>query len=84
MNMNEFNFTFDGNIFHDIGGGTNVNQQHAIYTQAANVTIVNNVFYNQLHGWDIVASGSNNLYIVNNTFAFSNPNRDGHTQPMGR
>src|SRR5437762_6572251 len=53
MNSSEYNFTIDGNTFHDIGGGTNVNQQHAVYTQASNVTVVNNVFYNQVHDWDI-------------------------------
>src|SRR5207302_1327280 len=70
--------TFDGNIFHDIGGGPIVNQEHAIYTSASNVTIVNNVFYNQVHGWDIQTAGGRNLFIANNTFAFPNPNRDGH------
>src|SRR5439155_15202751 len=77
MNSSEYNITFDGNIFHDIGGGTNVNQQHAIYTQANNVTIVNNIFYNQVHGWDIQTSGGTNVVIVNNTFAFPNPTTDG-------
>lgn len=77
LNRSEYNITFDGNIFHDIGGGSNVNQQHAIYTQASNVKIMNNVFYNQVHGWDIQASGSSGLYIANNTFAFPNPSRQG-------
>ena len=77
INRNEYNFTFDGNIFHDIGGGSNVNQQHAIYTSASSVRIVNNVFYNQVHGWDIQVAGTSNLSIVNNTFAFPNPNRQG-------
>lgn len=77
LNRSEYNITFDGNTFHDIGGGANVNQQHAIYTQASNVRIINNVFYNQVHGWDIQASGSSGLYIANNTFAFPNPNRQG-------
>ncbi len=78
INNSEYNFTFDGNIWHDIGGGTNVNQQHAIYTAASNVTIVNNVFYNQTHGWDIQTSAGRNIYIANNTFAFPNPGRQGH------
>lgn len=78
LNSGEYNFTIDGNSFHDIGGGTNVNQQHAIYNSASNVTITNNLFYNQFHGWDIQAAASKNLYIVNNTFAFANPNRAGH------
>ena len=78
LNSQEYNFKFDGNTWHDIGGGTNVNQQHAIYTAASSVTIVNNIFYNQVHGWDIQTSGGKNIYIANNTFAFANPNRSGH------
>ena len=77
LNSSEYNFTFDGNIFHDIGGGANVNQQHAIYTHSSNVTIINNIFYNQVHGWDIQTAGGNGVYISNNTFAFPNPGRDG-------
>lgn len=74
----QYNFTFDGNIFHDIGGGTAVNQEHAIYSSASNVTIVNNVFYNQVHGFDVTLAGGSNIYISNNTFAFPNPSRGGH------
>src|SRR5438132_3274354 len=77
LNSSEYNFTFDGNIFHDIGSGTIANQEHAIYTSASNVTIVNNVFYNQVHGWDIQTAGGTNVVIVNNTFAFPNPTTDG-------
>jgi hypothetical protein len=78
VNHDEYNVTFDGNTFHDIGGGTNVNQQHALYISAHNVTVVNNTFYNQVHGWDIQVAGAHDLFIVNNTFAFPNPNREGH------
>ncbi len=78
INDSEYNFTFDGNVWHDIGGGSNVNQQHAIYTHSSNVTIVNNIFYNQVHGWDIQTSGGRGIMIANNTFAFPNPGRQGH------
>ncbi len=85
LNSSEHDFTFDGNIFHDIGGGRIVNQEHGIYTSASNVTICNNVFYNQVHGfynqvhgWGIQTAGGTNLLIINNTFAFPNPHRDGH------
>jgi hypothetical protein len=77
QNSSEYNITFDGNIFHDIGGGTNINQQHAIYSYSSNLTVINNIFYNQVHGWDIQLAGGSNVYIANNTFAFANPNRDG-------
>jgi len=76
LNSNEFNFTFDGNVFHDIGGGT-PKYEHAIYTSASNVNIVNNVFYNNLHGWGIQTAGGVNVLIANNTFVFPNPSVDG-------
>lgn len=77
LNHTEFNFTFDGNIFHDIGGGSNVNQQHAIYTAASLVKIVNNIFFGITHGWAIQTAGGDGLLIANNTFAFANPHRTG-------
>jgi hypothetical protein len=78
MNSGGFNFTIDGNVFHDIGGGPNVNQQHGVYTGASNVQVINNIFYNQVHGWDVQTAGGTNVLIANNTFAFPNPDRDGH------
>ena len=80
LNKTEYDFTFDGNVFHDIGGGHNVNMQHAIYTQASLVTIVNNVFYNMTHGWAVQTSGGADLVIANNTFAFPNPHRTGQIE----
>lgn len=80
LNRSEYGFTFDGNVFHDIGGGPNVNMQHAIYTAASLVTIVNNVFYNVTHGWAVQTSGGAGLVIANNTFAFPNPHRTGQVE----
>jgi len=77
VNSNEYNITFDGQLFHDIGGGSNVNQQHAIYSYASNLIVINNIFFNQVHGWDIQIAGGSNIFIGNNTFAYANPNRDG-------
>ena len=47
---------------------------------ASNAFIANNVFYNNARGWSIqVYPGTvNGLSILNNTFAFPNPNQDGH------
>lgn len=78
LNSSEYNITFDGNTFTNIGGGSIVNQEHALYVSASNVTVVNNVFYNNVHGWDIQAAGAKNLTIADNTFAFPNPSRAGH------
>jgi hypothetical protein len=76
LNRSEYNFTFDGNIFHDIGrtgGVTQLHFDHGIYTHAQNVTIINNLFYNMNRGWSIqLADGASNYLIANNTFAFPN------------
>jgi hypothetical protein len=78
LNTSEYNFTFDSNSFHDIGrtdGVTTLHFDHGIYSHAANLTIINNVFYNMKRGWSIqMADGANNYLIANNTFAFPNAN----------
>ena len=86
------NMIIEDNRVHDIGRyspGENgcsqpndywQNHDHGVYNgQGIYVIIRNNVFYNITHGWAIHRYGSavDQLYIVNNTFAFSNPNRDG-------
>src|SRR5437773_863256 len=86
------NLLIDGNWVHDIGrfgAGENgcqpgndywMNHDHGVYNgQGTNVIIRNNVFYNITRGWRLQHYGSSvdQLYIVNNTFAFPNPNRDG-------
>jgi len=74
LNNNEYNFTFDGNLFHDIGrtGGLSYNDlDHGIYAHSQNTTIINNVFYSISKGWAIQqADGAANWLIANNTFAF--------------
>ncbi len=82
------NILVQGNLIHDIGrlgpGPANTpyyeNHDHGIYIHEGNtVTIINNVFYNNHHGWDIqlYPSPISNLNILNNTFAFYNPWRNG-------
>ncbi|HUO29937.1 MAG TPA: choice-of-anchor Q domain-containing protein [Bryobacteraceae bacterium] len=74
LNNNEYNFTFDGNMFYDIGrtGGLSYNNlDHGIYSHSQNTTIINNIFYNISKGWAIQqADGADNWLIANNTFAF--------------
>jgi hypothetical protein len=76
LNNSEYNFTFDSNIFHDIGrsgGQALLHLDHAIYSHAYNVTIIDNIFYNINRGWSIqFADGASNYLIANNTFAFPN------------
>jgi hypothetical protein len=76
LNNSEYNFTFDGNVFHDIGrtdGQTLNHFDHGIYTHASNVTVMNNIFYNMNKGFCIqLADGANSMLIANNTFALSN------------
>ncbi|HEV2201985.1 MAG TPA: LamG-like jellyroll fold domain-containing protein [Bryobacteraceae bacterium] len=75
LNSSEYNFTFDGNIFHNIGRTGGISQlhfDHGIYAAATNLTIINNVFYNMTSGWSIQIDGGSNWLIANNTFAFPN------------
>jgi len=78
LNATERNFTFDGNIFHDIGrtsGQTQLHFDHGIYSHADNMTIINNIFYNMNRGWSIqLADGASNWLVANNTFANGNAN----------
>jgi hypothetical protein len=78
LNSTEYNFTFDGNIFHDIGrtsGQTQLHFDHGIYSHADNMTIINNIFYNVNRGWSIqLADGASNWLVANNTFANGNAN----------
>ena len=79
LNNSEYNFTFDGNIFHDIGRTSGVSLMqfdHGIYSHAQGVTIINNVFYNMDRGYAIeIADGAANWVVANNTF--SGPCADG-------
>ena len=88
VNSSEYNFTFDGNSWHDIGrtdGQTNLHFDHGIYAHAQNVTIINNVFYNNNRGWAIqLADGASNWLVANNTFAFGCANGEaGHIMFWG-
>ena len=86
------NLLVEQNVIHDVGrfsegesgcsyGGNNVwqNHDHGIYLKGTNIIIRSNVFYNNVHGWSIHMYGASvdQVYIVNNTFAFPNPNRIG-------
>jgi len=56
------------------------NHDHGLYiSQAVEVAVVNNVFYNNDNGWSVaLARGTSNVVVSNNTFARPNPWRDGH------
>src|SRR5437016_3851794 len=87
------NVVIEQNVIHDIGRlspgqfGCSPssdywqNHDHGIYlSDGVYVIIRNNVFYNMVHGWDVHRYGTtcDQVYVVNNTFAYPNPNRDGH------
>ena len=78
INSSQYNFTFDGNVWHDIGrtdGITPLHFDHGIYSHGQNMTIVNNVFYNMNRGWSIqLADAASNWLVANNVFAFGNAN----------
>jgi hypothetical protein len=71
----------DGNSIHDIGrnnGGFTTSLDHGLYMNCSNLKITNNIFYNQVDGWDIqLSNGANNVLIANNTFASHNPGQSG-------
>jgi hypothetical protein len=81
--------TYDSNVLHTIGRlhpssgcsystSNYTNHDHGLYLHGHDIAIVNNVFYNFPSGWAIQSSeGAGNWMIANNTFAFSNPNREG-------
>jgi hypothetical protein len=78
MTNTQYNFTFDGNLFHDIGrtsGTAMLHFDHGIYSHGTGITVVNNIFYNMNRGWSIqFADGASSWLIANNTFAFGNAN----------
>jgi len=78
-------FTIDSNIIHDVyTAGDSL--YHGIYLSRnpSNTTIINNIIYNIPNGWPIhlyykdAGSVQSNTKIINNTFADTNPNKDGH------
>ncbi len=90
-NVSSNRIVYDSNVLHTIGRlrpnegcpslftDNYANHDHGMYLRGSNLTIVNNVFYNIRSGWSIQsAQGANNWLVANNTFAFANPDRDGH------
>ena len=88
-----YNHVYDGNVIHDIGrlapgeNGCNPtttyyrNHDHAFYLDSSHIRVENNLVYNNARGWGVQIYGSapkDDIAIVNNTFAFANPYRDGH------
>ncbi len=82
------NTIIDGNVVHDVGGGSDCTSNwnscadHGIdyeYGNSSNITIINNVCYNNTRGWDVQFYGGsrNNVNIVGNVFASTNPLRSG-------
>jgi Pel9A-like, right handed beta helix region len=60
------------------------NHDHALYLYGSHHRIINNVFYDLESGWAIqVAPGAANIDIVNNTFADTNPKRNGQVLLWG-
>ena len=59
------------------------NHDHGVYHGVGDSLIIrNNVFYNNTHGWAYhrysgAGARASRVYILNNTFAFPNPNRVG-------
>ena len=84
-----YRMVYDSNVIHSIGRrhpsdgcflltGNYKNHDHGMYLHGRDVKIINNVFYGLKSGWAIQSSeGAADWVIAQNTFAFSNPNREG-------
>ena len=86
FNYAQHNITVDSNIAHDIGGsssscGTHYSLIHGIdfeyNTAFSNITVINNICYNNIYGWDMQfysdsSTSPNNISIIGNTFASTN------------
>ena len=84
-----YRMTYDSNVLHNIWRkhpsdgcslttGYYKNHDHGMYLHGRDIKIINNVFYNFKSGWAIQSSeGASNWLIAQNTFGFSNPNREG-------
>jgi len=69
INAANHHWTFDSNSWHGIGRVNSDILDHAIYSAADDVTIINNLFYNLTRGWGVqLANSSSNVDIYNNTF----------------
>jgi Right handed beta helix region/Protein of unknown function (DUF1565) len=72
-------YEIDSNYFHDNGGPEYVNHDHGLYSGGTDVMVKNNLFAHHVHGWAIqTQKGARAWKIINNTFVFPNPSRDGH------
>lgn len=75
-----YNWTIDSNRIHDIGAPVtcsyrNTSNDYGIYSGGYNLTITNNIFYNNYAGWDIhiprtcaTEYDGDNFLVSNNTF----------------
>ena len=85
--------TYDSNVIHHIGRYANgekgcqnethywQNHDHGLYLCGSNTLVINNIFYENLAGWCITSGcwdSVTNDRIINNIFAFPNPNRKGY------
>jgi len=79
------NFTFDGNVFHDIGrtSGKYPSNDHGLYLHVSGAAVVNNIFYAPISGWALQTADGFSGLIALNTFAFPMQNNGGHIMLWG-
>ena len=80
--------TIDSNVVWNCGGGALYNHDHGIdfeYGNYDHVWIINNICYENTHGWDVQlypsSSQATDFYIVGNTFASNNSTTQGNVIP---
>jgi hypothetical protein len=78
-NRKQYNLTFDGNTFHNIGrlSGHSMSLDHGLYLHSRNTSIINNVFYGTIAGWGVQTAAGFSGLIANNTFAFTRTEKEG-------
>jgi hypothetical protein len=79
------NFTFDGNVFHDIGrtSGRYPSNDHGLYLHSSGASVVNNIFYAPISGWGLQTADGFSGLVAFNTFAFPMQNNGGQIMLWG-
>jgi hypothetical protein len=79
-NATQYNLTFDGNTFYNIGRTSStysMSNDHGLYLHSKNSTVINNVFYGWIAGWGVQTAVGFSGLIANNTFADTRTEKAG-------
>lgn len=76
---------FEGNVFHHIGRvhhdprlPTDEKYDHPLYLRGTHITVMNNLFYENRSGWNVLISDrADYIKVINNTLCGANPSKGG-------